>query len=54
MNWLSLIVGVARGSYKKSWLQRLKKEFNINFIALQESHIEDVDSIYIIGFWRKQ
>lgn len=53
MNWMSLNVRGVRGSAKKTWVQGIKKEFKVSFLAFQESQVEDVESIDFKGFWGK-
>lgn len=51
MNCLSLNIRGIRGSAKRKWVQGIKKEFNLGFMALQESMVEVVNIKDVSGLW---
>lgn len=53
MNYLSLNIRGIRGSSKKTWVQNIKKESNVNFLMLQESMVDVVAQKDVVGFWEE-
>lgn len=51
MNCISLNIRGARGSSKKTWVQGLKKENYVSFLAMQETKYEVMNSAILKGFW---
>ncbi|KAD2805671.1 hypothetical protein E3N88_39048 [Mikania micrantha] len=51
MNCLSINIRGVRGCGKASWVKRIKNEFGISFIGMQESMVSDVQSGLLSNYW---
>ncbi|XP_022013913.1 uncharacterized protein LOC110913386 [Helianthus annuus] len=51
MNYLSLNVWGMGSVSKSGWVSGLRKEYKINFIAIQESQVEEVRFDFAANFW---
>ncbi|KAK9065009.1 hypothetical protein SSX86_016392 [Deinandra increscens subsp. villosa] len=51
MNFLSLNIKGVRRDHKHAWVRKLKSDYCVNFIALQETMAEDIKDIPVEKLW---
>ncbi|KAJ0535599.1 putative RNA-directed DNA polymerase [Helianthus annuus] len=51
MNLMSLNVNGVNGIHKPAWIRKLKRESNLSFLGLQETHKSDLAESFLHKFW---
>lgn len=51
MNFLSLNINGIGGEHKVAWIRRLKRKHRLSFVAIQETHLLDVETIDARACW---